>query len=78
MLLSEIFNEKYEFEEVSVKEDKGVFKVVNGEKIIMDNLGFAEAVIFAQKLGKTVYADYERYYQEQLDFVKGNFCRDDK
>ena len=83
MLLSEIFNEKYEFEEVSVEEEgveeEGMaYKIVNNGKMIMNKLSLGEAILFAQKLGRNVCADYKRYHEEQLNFEKGNFKKNDK
>jgi len=73
MLLSEIFKEKYEFEEVLVKEEGDIFQIVNNDdgKVVIDNLSLAEAVLFAGKLGRNVTADYERYHQEELAFLNG-------
>ena len=36
----------------------------------MDNLNYAEAILFAGKIGKTVFCDWNRYYREQLELGK--------
>lgn len=68
MLLSEIFNEKYEFEKVFVEEsdEKGYFKVVDEKgNIVFDKMiTYIEAVVWASKIGETVSFDINKYIDE--------------